>query len=123
MSAAQESVRTELLEATDEQIDDAVNYADPMALRGLLYQLTGDESVAATKIGSVQGYTGGNLATGLTDPADVALLRAKAAEFLKSYRDRGAGPVGIGPADRIPRSLALAGGVDELPGRRCRTVG
>jgi 4-hydroxyacetophenone monooxygenase len=115
MSAAQESVRTELLEATDEQIDDAVNYADPMALRGLLYQLTGDEGVAATKIGSVQGYTGGNLATGLTDPADVALLRAKAAEFLKSYRACGAGPVGIGPADRIPRSLALAGGVDQLP--------
>lgn len=108
-------MRTELLEATDQQIDDAVNYADPMALRGLLYQLTGDESVAATRIGSVAGYTGGNLATGLTDPADVALLRSKAARFLKSYRDSGAGPIGIGPADRIPHSLALAGGVDQLP--------
>jgi 4-hydroxyacetophenone monooxygenase len=115
MSAERESVRTELLEATDEEIDDAVGYADPMALRGLLYQLTGDESVAATKIGSVAGYVGGNLATGLTDAADVALLRAKAAEFLKAYRDSGAGPVGIGPADRIPRSLALAGGVDAIP--------
>jgi 4-hydroxyacetophenone monooxygenase len=116
MSAGQGSVRTELVEATDEQIDDAVSYADPMALRGLLYQLTGDESVAATKVGSVQGYVGGNLATGLTDPADVALLRAKAARFLKSYRDSGAGPTGIGPSGRLPRSLALAGGVERLPG-------
>ncbi|MGH3247706.1 MAG: flavin-containing monooxygenase [Trebonia sp.] len=115
MSAGQESGRTELLAATDEFIDDAVRYADPMALRGLLYQLTGDEAVAATKMGSVQGYTGGNLATGLTDPADVALLRAKAAQFLKSYRDSGAGPLGIGPAGRIPHSLALSGGVDQLP--------
>jgi len=32
--------RPELLEASDETIDDAVAYADPMALRGLLYQLT-----------------------------------------------------------------------------------
>ncbi len=115
MSAAQESDRTELLAATDEQIDDAVNYADPMVLRGLLYQLTGDESVAATKLGSVAGYTGGNLATGLTDPADIALLRARAAQFLKSYRDSGARPLDPGPAARLPRSLALAGGVAELP--------
>ena len=60
MSAAQESIRTELLEATDEQIEDAVSYADPMALRGLLYQLTGDEGVAATKSVPCSGYTGGN---------------------------------------------------------------
>jgi 4-hydroxyacetophenone monooxygenase len=113
--AARESGRRELLEATDEQIDDAVDYADPMALRGLLYQLTGDESVAATKVGSVPGYVGGNLSAGLTDPADVALLRAKAAEFLKSYRDAGAGPAGIGPVGRLPRSLALAGGMEQLP--------
>ena len=35
------------------------------------------------------GYVGGNLSFGLTDPADVALLRAKAARFLKDYRDAG----------------------------------
>ena len=28
---------------------------------------------------------------------DVALLRRKAAEFLKAYRDAGAGPIDIGP--------------------------
>ena len=41
--------KSELLTATDETIDDAVKYADPMVLRGLLYQLTGDESIAATQ--------------------------------------------------------------------------
>jgi 4-hydroxyacetophenone monooxygenase len=37
--------QSELLTATDE-IDDAVKYADPMVLRGLLYQPTGNESIA-----------------------------------------------------------------------------
>ncbi len=32
-------VRPELLKATDEEIEDAVKYADPMVLRGLVYQL------------------------------------------------------------------------------------
>ena len=39
--------RQELLDATDATIEDAVRHADPLALRGLLYQLTGDEEVAA----------------------------------------------------------------------------
>jgi 4-hydroxyacetophenone monooxygenase len=115
MDAPRDDERRDLLEATDEQIDDAVAYADPMALRGLLYQLTGDEGVAATKVGPVRGYVGGNLSVGLTDPADVALLRTRAAQYLKSYRDSGAGPVDIGPRSRLPRSLALAGGMPELP--------
>jgi len=114
MDSGQDAVRTELLAATDEQIDDAVGYADPMALRGLLYQLTGDEEVAATTMGPVRGYVG-EVSFGLTDPADIALLRARAARFLKSYRDSGAGPVGIGQLDRVPRSLALAGGMERLP--------
>ena len=39
--------------------------------------------------------------------ADVALLRRKAAEFLKAYRDSGAGGIGIGPEERLPVSLGL----------------
>ncbi|ADP81921.1 flavin-containing monooxygenase [Pseudofrankia inefficax] len=115
MSTGPESPDAELLAATDEQIDDAVQYADPMALRGLLYQLTGDESVAATKVGPVPGYVGGNLSFGLTDPADIAFLRARAARFLKERRDGGAPPIGPGPVERLARSLALAGGMAELP--------
>src|SRR5580698_7333761 len=39
------AVRSELLAANDETIEDAVQFADPMVLRGLLYQLTGDEAL------------------------------------------------------------------------------
>jgi 4-hydroxyacetophenone monooxygenase len=39
--------RQELLAATDAEIDDAISYADPISLRGLLYQLTGDEEIVA----------------------------------------------------------------------------
>ena len=42
-------------------------------------------------------------------------MRARAAAFLKAYRDTGAGPIDIGPAERLPRSMALAVGVEEVP--------
>jgi 4-hydroxyacetophenone monooxygenase len=38
---------------------------------------------------------------------DVAIIRRKAAEFLKNYRDSGAGPIDIGPLERLPVSLAM----------------
>ena len=44
--------------------------------------------------------------------ADVALLRRKAADFLKAYRDSGAGVIGIGPRERLPVSLGLMLGRD-----------
>ena len=40
----------ELRAASDAVIDDAVSYADPMVLRGLLHQLTGDPEVAGTRV-------------------------------------------------------------------------
>lgn len=102
--------RPELLDASDETIDDAVKYADPMVLRGLLYQLTGDEAVAATEVSTV---VFGFLETkSVTDAADVALLQAKAAEFLKAYRDQGAGDIVVGPEERLHRSLSLSAGMD-----------
>jgi hypothetical protein len=39
-----EQGRPELLGTVDATIDDAVKYADPLALRGALFQLTGDQS-------------------------------------------------------------------------------
>src|SRR4051794_22382858 len=69
--------RHELLDATDEMIEDAVKFADPMILRGLLYQLTGDESVAATPVKSrVLGLVEAMV---LADRSDAALLQSKAA--------------------------------------------
>src|SRR5436309_13776188 len=95
------SEKSELLNAIDELIDDAVKYADPMVLRGLLYQLTGDESIAATQatLADIRHSEAGNASKELaivqskadvTDPAQVAMIQAKAAAFLKSYRDQGA---------------------------------
>jgi 4-hydroxyacetophenone monooxygenase len=102
--------RPELLDATDEMIDDAVKYADPMVLRGLIYQLTGDESLQATEVTSVQfGFLEAHMPA---SPAAWALVQSKAAEFLKSYRDRGACDISIGPRTRLQRSLSLAAGVD-----------
>src|SRR5579871_4767727 len=107
MDATDASVRHELLSASDEVIEDAVNYADPMVLRGLVYLLTGDPEVKATKIKPV---THGPIETnGLASDDEVALLRRKTVDFLKSYRDAGAGPIDIA-WDRAPASLDLVTG-------------
>jgi 4-hydroxyacetophenone monooxygenase len=104
------TVRSELLTATDETIDDAVRHADPMVLRGLVYQLTGDESIAATQAATI---TIRNVELSVVaKPADVALIQSKAAAFLKSYRDQGAGEISSGAPERLHRSLSLAAGID-----------
>src|SRR5262245_27114247 len=81
-----------------------------MVLRGLLYQLTGDERIAATRVTDVQPPVAATLA----DEADVAHVRSAAAAFLRQYRDADAGPIDAGPRERLPRSLALAAGIDAL---------
>jgi 4-hydroxyacetophenone monooxygenase len=101
------TARPELLEANDETIDDAVLYADPMVLRGLLHQL-GDPTAAQTRVGTV--VFAFMDAVGMPDEAEVAKLQAAAARFLKGYRDRGAPDLDIGPCERLPESLALTAG-------------
>ena len=111
---ATNAIRQELLDATDEQIEDAVKYADPMVLRGVLYQLTGDEEVAAT---SVESFHAGMAEVARVAGDGVALLRRKAAGFLKACREQGAGPLDIGPGERLARSMSLTVG-EELQGDR-----
>jgi len=97
--------RPELLAASDEVIEDAVEYADPMVLRGLLYQLTGDPELKSMELKKVRM---GRVET--VAPANdeaIAMVRRKAVEFLKSYRDSGAGPISWGPKERLPESLDL----------------
>jgi 4-hydroxyacetophenone monooxygenase len=107
--AMETGVGQELLEASDEQIDEAVEYADPLVLRGLLYQLTGDEAVARTKtILAVGGF--GTMR--VVADEDAPLLRRKAAEFLKAHRDAGAPAIEPGPAERVPASARLVLGDD-----------
>ena len=110
MGKIEASVRHELRAASDEIIKDAVKYADPMVLRGLLYQLTGDPEVAAPtlKMERTGFYDRAVPATA----AEVALLQCKAAEFLEGYRDAGAGAITVGPPDRLPQSLRLIVGED-----------
>jgi 4-hydroxyacetophenone monooxygenase len=103
---AEPAVAPELLDASDEQIARAVARADPMVLRGLLYQLTGDEEAAATAI--TVDPTGFRVAMMVAEPSDVAMLRRKAVAFLRAHRDAGAGPLDVGPPERLRRSVPLA---------------
>ena len=105
------TTQDELLGASDETIEDAVQYADPLVLRGLVYQLTGDERLATgvTVDTVVSGFRSKQV---VGDPDDVALIRRKAADFLKSCRDAGPHEVSFGPAERLRRSLGLTAGTD-----------
>lgn len=107
------AIRPELLGASDETIDDAVQYADPMVLRGLLYQLTGDEELVGVRLASGRGGRGRSVQV-VAEAADVKMIRAKAAAFLRRYRDTGAGDIPPGPLDRLRASLGLAVGT-EIP--------
>jgi 4-hydroxyacetophenone monooxygenase len=100
--------RDEILEASDQTIHDAIALADPMVLRGLLYQLTGDESLANMQIATeTVGYL---RVHELKNQSDVDTIRARAETFLHDYRDAGASEPPIGPSERLPRSLALVAG-------------
>jgi 4-hydroxyacetophenone monooxygenase len=100
-------VRPELLEASDATIEDAISFADPMALRGLLYLLTGDPELNDM---ALRKFRVGRVDT--VAPASdevVAMLRRKAVDFLKAYRDAGAGKIGY-PPERVAESLDLVVG-------------
>ena len=108
MNGMERPIRRELLDASDEFIDDAVEFADPMVLRGLIYQLTGDPEIADTELAM---FT--RSAIPMPAPASpevTQLLRRKAAEFLKAHRDSGGGPIGPGPAERLDDSIRLTWG-------------
>ena len=106
------SVRQELLAASDATIDDAVEHADALTLRGLLYFLTRDDDLLAMKTAAYISRT--TLGSGLADEANVPIIRAKAAAYLKAYRDSGADDVPAASEDHLVRSLSLSSGV-EIP--------
>jgi 4-hydroxyacetophenone monooxygenase len=102
-------ISEELATATDADIEDCVASADPLILLGLVYQLTGDEELSTMELKREPfGYSH---LDSIKNPSDIALLRKKAVDLLKSYRGLGAGKkVGPGPAERLPRSLSLIAG-------------
>jgi 4-hydroxyacetophenone monooxygenase len=108
MSKMDNPDRSELLKTSDAEIEEAVKFADPMALRGLVYQLTGDDELIDLELKTVLGgYLERNV---IARPEDIDMVRSKAAAFIKGYRDAGAGPIDIGPRDRLPISLGLMRG-------------
>jgi 4-hydroxyacetophenone monooxygenase len=111
--SADSGVREELLAASDATIEDAVSFADPMVLRGLIYQFTGDPEIAETAFEYQPGFLFVE-GTGLSEEDD-ALIRRKAVAFLQAYRDSGAGELGVGPSDRLPASIALTVGHEIEP--------
>jgi 4-hydroxyacetophenone monooxygenase len=100
--------RSDLLSASDAVIDDALAHADPMILRGLLHQLTGDETLVDLEMGAQP--MGNFNAACIARPEDVAMLRRKGADLLKAHRDAGAGEMPLGAPERLYRSLALSAG-------------
>ncbi len=99
----------ELLKASDDEIANAVEHASPLVLRGLLYQLTGDEKLLELPTGTVTaGFRGETPA--ITDPDAVAFVRRRAAEYLMANRDAGASDPDFGPLDRLPLAMDLAVG-------------
>jgi 4-hydroxyacetophenone monooxygenase len=103
--------RPELRTATDATIDDAVQYGDPLALRGLLYQLTGDDELLDIEV-NVMIISGYRAMPHVAHEEGIARIRAKAAAFLKSYRDAGAGEISSGPPERWQRSVSLTAGFE-----------
>ena len=99
----------ELANASDATIDDAVQHAQPMVLQGLLYQLEGDEEILHLRPGAASKFDTGS---DITNEGDEQRLKAKAADFLKRYRDRGIPSLDIGPADRLRQSLSLTADYD-----------
>jgi len=108
MNMMQRLTRRELLEASDEVIDEAVQYADPMVLRGLIYQLTGDSEIAETELATFAD-SAIPMPT-IANPEVARFLQRKAADYLKAYRDAGGDSIGPGPVERLPDSIRLTCG-------------
>jgi 4-hydroxyacetophenone monooxygenase len=112
-TAADREDLPDLVNSSDELIGKAVQSANPMALRALLYQLTGDESLVSLETTKVMWGIFHTIVP--ANPADVEIIQRKAADFLRAHRDAGAPAIGPGPADRIPLSLSLAVGEEIDP--------
>ena len=104
------NVAPELRDSDDATIDAALELADPMVLRGLLYQLTGDLDLVDIELATVGD--GFYKALAPAHERDVEMLRTKCAQLLRVYRDSEAGEIDLGPADRMPVALNLASGME-----------
>jgi 4-hydroxyacetophenone monooxygenase len=101
------------LEEFRAQAQAALPFADPLALRGLLYHLTGDESLAGIAITEQPGMYAGVMAA-IADPADVELLKAKTLDLLLAHHKGELQPVEAGPQHmRKAMELAVGGTIPD----------
>lgn len=98
-------VASELSSASDDQIIEALGYADPLVLRGVLYHLTGDESLAEMPHVIGPGMLGKS--PYLANESDVALLRKKAFDLLAAYRDGILHPPAEVSRERLLRAMSM----------------
>jgi 4-hydroxyacetophenone monooxygenase len=102
-----------LAQANDDVIRQVLAQADPMVLRGLLFQLTGDPELEKVEVERLPGIL--LPAPAISSPEGEVRVRELAFTFLTGLRDAGVPDVGLGPHDRLGRSLELAGGEDLRP--------
>lgn len=108
-------ISEQLRKATDDEIRKGLTFATlpgtAATLRGLLYFLTGDEGLEKIKVEKGPGFVTSNAAY-VNDPQDLAILKDKAFQLLKSYRDGKAEPPvaeRVAPK-RMMRAIQLATG-------------
>lgn len=104
----------DLADTTDAEIDQHLLAADPMTLRAVAYQLTGDAAILETTPGEAPGMVGPVKV--LNDPDDIALVRAAAAAYLRAHRDAGEPLADHGAPERLVTSLELSVG-EPIPAR------
>jgi 4-hydroxyacetophenone monooxygenase len=93
----------------DEVATRALASADPMALRGLLYQLTADQELASLPMSSMPGMFGGDMPA-IVDPAAVATLHEKTLALLAARR---AGTLNSSPQTQEHLREAISLGLGE----------
>ena len=99
-------ISQELRIATDETIRAALDQADPMVLRALIFHATGDHSVATIETTRVPGIFAD--VPWVVDPDSLDLLKSRAFDLLRGYRDGTISPPAGKSSERILAAMSLA---------------
>lgn len=102
-------ISQELRIATDEKLRAVLDQADPMVLRALVYHATGDEALATVETVRVPGIFAD--VPWVVDAGTLSLLKSKALDLLKNYRDGKSSPPAAANSEHILKAMSLA--VDE----------
>src|SRR5882762_6276363 len=93
----------------DETIKSALAQADPVLLRAIIFQLTGDTSLNAIKLDK-QMFLGGYGIMGIMNPEDTARTKASAFNMLRIWRDERRLPPPAPPLSKLREIMELISG-------------